>query len=110
MRGGLLAQLMAFVAGFVDAVGYIVLFHMFTANMSGNSVALGIHIGQGQWSQVFHRLFPIPLFMFGVAAGSFSLVLLTRKGRQPLPAVLFLEAASSCSSLLQAEQTIQDNA
>ena len=34
------------VGGFVDAVGYIALFQVFTANMSGNSVHVGMYLGQ----------------------------------------------------------------
>ena len=34
------------VGGFVDAVGYIALFQVFTANMSGNSVHVGMYLGR----------------------------------------------------------------
>jgi len=38
------ALLLTWVGGFVDAVGYISLFQIFTANMSGNSIHVGIYV------------------------------------------------------------------
>jgi uncharacterized membrane protein YoaK (UPF0700 family) len=39
------ALLLTSVGGFVDAVGYISLFQIFTANMSGNSIHVGMYLG-----------------------------------------------------------------
>ena len=39
------ALLLTAVGGFVDAVGYISLFQIFTANMSGNSIHVGMYAG-----------------------------------------------------------------
>jgi uncharacterized membrane protein YoaK (UPF0700 family) len=38
----LAALLLTLVGGFVDAIGWITLFHVFTANMSGNSIHVGM--------------------------------------------------------------------
>ncbi len=65
-----LALALACVGGFVDAVGYLTLFHLFTAHMSGNSIALGVHVGEGDWADALHRAFPIPLFVAGVMLGA----------------------------------------
>ena len=35
-------------AGGVDAISYLGLGHVFTANMTGNAVLLGLAVGQGQ--------------------------------------------------------------
>ncbi len=43
--------LLTTVGGFVDAVGYIALFEVFTANMSGNSIHIGMYLGQHNWLQ-----------------------------------------------------------
>jgi uncharacterized membrane protein YoaK (UPF0700 family) len=37
------------IGGFVDAVGYIALFQIFTANMSGNSIHLGMYLADRDW-------------------------------------------------------------
>ena len=58
------------VGGFVDAVGYLVLFNLFTAHMSGNSVAMTVHAGEGNWAAALYRGFPIPLFLAGVVVGA----------------------------------------
>jgi uncharacterized membrane protein YoaK (UPF0700 family) len=64
-----LAIILAWVGGMVDATGYLLLAHVFTAHMSGNSAALGAYLGDGQWAEAAPRLIPIPLFIFGVALG-----------------------------------------
>jgi len=63
------AFLLSWVGGSVDAIGFLVLFHMFVAHMSGNSAALGAYAGQGNWNLAFHHFFPIPVFVIGIAAG-----------------------------------------
>ncbi|MBI4228866.1 MAG: DUF1275 domain-containing protein [Deltaproteobacteria bacterium] len=63
------AFLLSWVGGSVDAIGFLVLFHMFVAHMSGNSAALGAYLGQGNWNLAFHHLFPVPVFVIGIAWG-----------------------------------------
>ncbi|MGH9056676.1 MAG: YoaK family protein [Acidimicrobiales bacterium] len=62
-----LALVLASVGGYVDAVGYIVLVRLFTAHQSGNSVALGVGIGQGEWLMAFDRVTPIAAYVVAVA-------------------------------------------
>jgi uncharacterized membrane protein YoaK (UPF0700 family) len=89
-----LALLLAWVAGGVDAVGYLALLHLFTAHMSGNTAALGAFMGSGQWATVLHRALPIPLFVIGVMVGAFlSEYALRRRVRSPFALILTWEAA-----------------
>jgi uncharacterized membrane protein YoaK (UPF0700 family) len=89
-----LASLLAFTGGFVDAIGYLVLFHLFTAHMSGNSAAAGLSFGAGDWAEAWHRLFPIPVFLLGVVLGATLSELLARRGvRSAFSVALGLEAA-----------------
>ncbi|MDQ2798914.1 MAG: DUF1275 family protein [Armatimonadota bacterium] len=60
-----LGLLLAWVAGGVDATGFLTLAHLFTAHMSGNSVALAVSAAQGHWMEAARRAFPIPLFVVG---------------------------------------------
>jgi len=61
-------------AGSADAAGFVGVGHVFTSNMTGNTVLLGIAIGQGHIAEAARSLYVIVIFMFGVA-------LATRAGR-----------------------------
>jgi uncharacterized membrane protein YoaK (UPF0700 family) len=100
-HGGLVANVMGFVAGFVDATGYIVLFDMFTANMSGNSIKTGIDLGQRIFGEdLFHRAFPIPIFMLGATLGSIGIEVASHMGyKRIFSTIFFIEACSWRSSL-----------
>jgi len=63
------ALLLTAVAGFVDASGYLVLTHIFVANMSGNSVAMSLHATEGQWRLLIHRGLPVLVFVAGLVLG-----------------------------------------
>ena len=73
-----LAVALAWVAGYVDAVGYILLFGLFTAHMSGNTVRLGVDLGRGDASEALARAVPIGVFVIGVALGTLLVELAAR--------------------------------
>ncbi len=92
-----LALLLAWVAGTVDAVGYLVLADVFTAHMSGNSVKAGLYLGQSQMQEVVPHLVPIPLFVVGVALGTFITEIVVRRRAR---AVVFIMLGIECLLLL----------
>jgi uncharacterized membrane protein YoaK (UPF0700 family) len=57
-------------AGCVDAVGYLGLGQVFVANMTGNTVLLGLAIGQANVRGVLHAGTALAGFVLGVAAGA----------------------------------------
>lgn len=63
-----LALAITWVAGFVDAVGYLLLSHIYTANMSGNSVSVGLHAALLNWSEVAREGWPILMFVAGLVS------------------------------------------
>ncbi|MGH8982178.1 MAG: YoaK family protein [Acidimicrobiales bacterium] len=65
-----LAWVLAAKAGFVDAVGYIALYHLFTAHQSGNSDALGVALGGGTWHAAWPRATSLVAFVVGIAVGT----------------------------------------
>jgi uncharacterized membrane protein YoaK (UPF0700 family) len=65
-----LALLLAFVAGSVDAVGFLSLGGFFVSFMSGNSTRLGVAVAAGAWQQAAIAGGLILLFVVGVALGS----------------------------------------
>ncbi|MGH9712617.1 MAG: YoaK family protein [Candidatus Acidiferrales bacterium] len=86
--------LLTWVAGSIDAIGYLGLGHVFTANMTGNAVLLGLAFGQGQFLAAFRALFALVGFVFGVAIGA---ILAHRAGtdidqRRAFVGPIFIEA------------------
>ena len=61
---------LTFAAGCVDALSYLGLSRVFTANMTGNAVLLGLAIGQTQELQVAHSSAAIVGFVAGVLLGA----------------------------------------
>ena len=85
--------LLAFTAGWVDAVGFIVLWKLFIAHMSGNSIAMTVYLGEGDWQHAFHRGFAIPCFLIGIGLGMVLNEVLLRRGVRSIFAFsLLLEA------------------
>jgi uncharacterized membrane protein YoaK (UPF0700 family) len=93
-RSARLAIILAWIGGLVDATGYLLLSHVFTAHVSGNSAALGAYLGNGQWADALPRFIPIPLFVFGVMLGDGLIEAAARHGiRATLSVALAIEAA-----------------
>ncbi len=74
-----LVLLLAWAAGSVDAIGYFSLNHVFTANMTGNTVLLGLSLGQGRSLAALSNLVALAGFVAGVALGA----LIVESGGQP---------------------------
>jgi len=90
---GWMAVLLDGVGGYVDAVGFLLLFQLFAANMSGNSILLGVNLGQGHWDAALRQALPIPLFVAGVVLGLLLCRALAARGRRStIAAALALEA------------------
>lgn len=67
------------VGGFVDAVGYIALFEVFTANMSGNSVHVGMYLGQRNWLQLLRPFCAIVSYVVGMTLTRITVEVAGRK-------------------------------
>jgi len=65
--------LLCFAAGTMDTVGFLALGHVFTSAMSGNTILLGLTIGQGQLPGALRALAAFGGYIFGVAAASITL-------------------------------------
>jgi len=65
-----LVLLLAWTAGSVDAIGYLGLNHVFTANMTGNTVLMGLTLGQGQGLAAISNVIALLGFGMGVALGA----------------------------------------
>ncbi len=69
VRDALLLLLTA-TSGYVDAVSYLGLGHVFTANMTGNTVLLGLELVQGHGAAALRSAVALAGFVAGVALGS----------------------------------------
>src|SRR5215469_9460336 len=61
-----LVVLLAIAAGFSDTLGYVALGRVFTANMTGNTILLGLAIGQGHVQAALRSVAALVGFAFGV--------------------------------------------
>ena len=59
---------MSFVAGYVDTLGFIALFGLFTAHITGNFILLAASLADGQQTPRPLKLWAFPAFILGVAA------------------------------------------
>ena len=69
-RRDVLVLFLAWAAGSVDAIGYFGLDHVFTANMTGNMVLLGLALGQGYRIDVLRNLVAVAGFIVGLVIGA----------------------------------------
>lgn len=64
-----LVLLLAGAAGCLDAVGYLTL-GLFTANMTGNTILLGLSLGREAWADAMHNVAALAAFVAGAGAGT----------------------------------------
>src|SRR5215208_4950985 len=62
--------MLSLAAGCVDAVGYLGLGQIFVANMSGNTVLLGLALGQAEARAALRAVVALVGFIVGVAVGA----------------------------------------
>lgn len=62
--------LLSMAAGSADAVGYLSLGRVFTSNMTGNVVLLGIDLGQGHFIPAARDIFVLTVFILGLSLGA----------------------------------------
>jgi len=93
----LLAAFLTWIAGFVDAVGYISLRKIYTANMSGNSVAVGIEWASRNWPELAWRLWPVVTYVAGLL---FCRILLEIGARERIRSIASITLAFEIALLL----------
>jgi uncharacterized membrane protein YoaK (UPF0700 family) len=101
-------MLLAAVAGWTDAVGFLVLFGLFTAHMSGNTTHLGVSIGEGDWSDAVTRFFPIPVFVVGIVVGAVALEVIHHRRQRSGVAILLLAEAALLAGFMALGKVLAD--
>jgi uncharacterized membrane protein YoaK (UPF0700 family) len=75
-----IATVLAAVAGFVDTAGFLTLAHVYTANMSGNTVQVGVEaLGDTGGSPILHA-YTVGMFLFGLFASGIMIEIGLRRG------------------------------
>lgn len=82
--------LLSFTGGFVDTVGFVALFGLFTAHVTGNFVLIGAAIAGHGAASVVAKLLALPMF---VATVAFARWLQLRRERRGLPTATPMLAA-----------------
>lgn len=91
-RGGALV-LLSFAAGTMDALAFLALGDVFTSAMSGNTILLGLALGQGQLAAAARSLAAFAGYACGVAGAALTLRARGRGIRRTLGFELLLLAA-----------------
>lgn len=85
------SALMAFTAGFVDTCGFVALFGLFTAHVTGNFVLIGATLASPR-PGILAKLLAFPVFILVVALTQVFLHQCKRTSRDPVRAVLLGQA------------------
>jgi uncharacterized membrane protein YoaK (UPF0700 family) len=88
-RRGALALLLNLAAGFVDAVCWLSLAHVYTANMTGNTVSLGRGIALLEEGEAAFRAWPIAMFVCGLVTCALMFEMGRRRDARRTPALAF---------------------
>src|SRR3954454_15582087 len=83
--------------GVIDAVSYLGLGHVFTANMTGNIVLLGFGVAGSAGLPVVAPIVSLAAFLVGSAVGG---RLVARRGERSLPRALWIETASLAAATI----------
>jgi uncharacterized membrane protein YoaK (UPF0700 family) len=93
--------------GLIDAVSYLGLGHVFTANMTGNVVLLGFGLAHAGGLPVLAPLVSLVAFLFGAGVGGRIAVSLAERRRRHLSVALAIEAGLlGCAAILAAALTV----
>lgn len=84
-----IAGFLTWLAGYVDAAGYIALLHIYTANMSGNSVSIGIQLWDRNWMEALLRAWPVAFYVIRLLLGRLLLEIGGRLRIRPIAAGAF---------------------
>ena len=91
-RSSALTVGLGFAAGYVDTVGFVALFGLFTAHITGNFVLIGSALAHSSGS-VLLKLLVFPAFIVAVALTRIIVLGLERRGRDALRTLLLFQVA-----------------
>lgn len=93
LRNKLQGAGMGFLAGWVDTLGFISLFGLFTAHVTGNFVLIGVALADASQASILLKFLAFPAFIAGVAMARLLVVAMEARGRAALKPALLLQIA-----------------
>jgi uncharacterized membrane protein YoaK (UPF0700 family) len=85
------AVALGFLAGYVDALGFVALFGLFTAHVTGNFVLIGSELANPSGNSVLIKFLAFGAFVAAVAFTRLYILWLERRGMAPLRSVFGLQ-------------------
>jgi uncharacterized membrane protein YoaK (UPF0700 family) len=83
---------LGFVAGFVDIFGFMALFGLLPAHVTGNLIFIAVDIARHQYNLIM-KIAALPIFATSVAISAWLIGALSARRRQPFLPVVLLQAA-----------------
>jgi uncharacterized membrane protein YoaK (UPF0700 family) len=90
-RGRLQGSTLGFLAGYVDTLGFLALFGLFTAHVTGNFILIGAALADPGRAPILLKLLAFPAFIAGVAGARILVVTVEARGGAPLRPALLLQ-------------------
>ncbi|MNM01371.1 hypothetical protein D3C81_112990 [compost metagenome] len=82
---------LGFLAGYVDTLGFIALFGLFTAHVTGNFVLIGAALADPSRVSILLKFLAFPAFVIGVAVTRLMVLAIDRRGGPSLTLALLLQ-------------------
>jgi uncharacterized membrane protein YoaK (UPF0700 family) len=90
---------LGFVAGFVDIFGFMALFGLLPAHVTGNLIFIAVDIARQQYNLIM-KIAALPIFAASVAISAWLIAALSARRREPFLPVVLLQAAILSLSLI----------
>ena len=84
---------LGFLAGYVDTLGFVALFGLFTAHVTGNFVLIGAALADPSRVSILLKFLAFPAFVIGVAVTRLMVLAIERRGGAALTPALLLQWA-----------------
>ncbi|MBB3214218.1 uncharacterized membrane protein YoaK (UPF0700 family) [Herbaspirillum sp. Sphag1AN] len=84
---------LSFLAGYVDTLGFVALFGLFTAHVTGNFILIGSALANASSASILSKFLAFPAFIAGVAVARFLVLRAEQRQRRALPQVLLMQFA-----------------
>lgn len=100
------AIVLTLVAGYVDAIGFLRFGGIYVANMSGNSIAVGIHAALGPVATVLRRLLPVGAFVFAALCTRLAINVSERSSFRRIVGLCLLAEATCLAIFIVSENFV----